>query len=323
MSAELREQLSNLARETAVRACWRQWVGLGAPAAPTGRGEVRSVIEVESLLVTSLLLVREERRLFDMVSWWARTASSLTSVGRYRPLKRRFPPGAVEETLEDFAALAAEFGDRRWKSHAGDRPPGGTPRGSKGPNEPALTADCTLLVRLRAGLGVGAKADTLSFLLGLGGGGATVSGITFATGYTKVSVGRAAEEMARAGLIVQTNDRPLEYRALPEPWGNLLGLGRGSSEEGGARALPRWRYWSEIFAFLVGVMEWATHPPTEAADDSYVSASKARDLLEKHRKVFVLNNIGAPPPSSFPGREAPQGLAETTQTLADWIDRAI
>ena len=322
MCAMRPRDLGLLAKESAVRACWSQWIGLGSPATG-GEGQLpTSIIDVESLLVASLTVSHHERRLDDLVGWWARVGSQLTSVQRFRSLGRRFPKVAVRRSLESFSAVALASGDRRWRTHKGVAPEfEGRP--SKGPEEPSLLNPCALLPRLRAGLGVGSKADTLTFLLGLQGAWATVGAISFATGYSTVSIRSAAEEMALARLIRVTDGRPSQYLAPPEPWGDLLEIGPGRSAEGTEGRLPRWRHWSEIFAFLLGVVEWSEGPASGRGANPHVSASRARDLMEKHAKVFTLNHIPTPPPASFPGLQAPEGLVEVTKVVAEWMEGVI
>ena len=316
------EELGFLARESAVRACWTQWVGLGSPAAGTGGQFPRSIIDVEALLVASLAISDHERRLEDLVGWWARVGSHLTSVQRFRGLDRRFPETMVQESLEAFSALAVASGDKRWRRHQGMAPKkGGRP--PKGKNEPSLLEPCALWPRLRAGLGVGSKADTLVFLLGLRGAGATAGSISFATGYSTVSVRQAAEEMALSRLIRVTEGRPSEYLAPPQPWADLLEIGGETSASENRASLPGWFYWSEVFAFLLGVVDWSERAASGSSGSPHVLASQARDLLEKHTKVFTLNHIQARPPSSFPGLQAPEGLMEGTRAGADWVEDRI
>jgi hypothetical protein len=316
------EELGLLAKRIAIRTCWSQWIGLGSPATG-GEGHFpTSIIDVEALLVASFALSHHERRLEDMVRWWARVGSQLTSVQRFRSLGRRFPEVKFRGSLEFFSAVAVASGDRRWRTHQGvaPEPDGRLPKGSE---QPSLLNPCALWPRLRAGLGVGSKADTLTFLLGLQGARATVGAIAFATGYSAVSIRPAAEEMALARLIRVTEGRPSEYLAPPEPWEGLLEMAQGHSAQEARGELPRWRYWSEIFAFLMGVVEWSERAVSEPGANPHVSASRARDLMEKHRKVFTLNHIPAPPPASFPGLQAPEGLMEVTKALAEWAEGMI
>ena len=312
------EDLLERVKASSVEVCWSQWVGLGSPASPTDSRQARSMIDPEALLAFSLHLSMEERRLQDMVSWWARVGSSLTSVQRFRSVSDRFPGPEGTRSLRVFAQMAVAAGDKRWVRHVGGLSDGERVV-EKGRGEPALIEHCTLWLRLRAGLGVGAKADILAFLLGSDGQWASASTISFATHYSGVTIRKAANEMAMARLIRQTEGRPAEYRAPPGPWWELLLPNPRSKRAASSPQPPGWRYWSEIFAFLVGVMEWARLASPSAGRDPYVLASKARDLVEQHQRAFALSGIPTPPPEAFPGRAAPNGLAETVEIVLGWM----
>ena len=255
--------------------------------------------------------------------WWARVGSHLTSVQRFRGLDQRFPETMVQESLKAFSALAVASGDKRWRRHQevapkkGDRPP-------KGKNEPSLLEPCALWPRLRAGLGVGSKADTLVFLLGLRGAGATAGSIS----YRYWVQHRCRPSGRRGDGPLQTH--PGDGRASVRIPGPSTALGRPSGNRWRdvplpktRASLPRWCYWSEVFAFLLGVVDWSERAASDSSGSPHVLASQARDLLEKHKKVFTVNHIQARPPSSFPGLQAPDGLMEVTRAVADWVEDRI
>jgi hypothetical protein len=280
------------------------------------------MIDPEALLAFSLYLSVEERRLQDMVAWWARVGSPLTSVQRFRSVSNRFSGQDGIRGLGTFARMAVAAGDKRWARHASGLP-GGEGAFEKGRDEPTLIEPCTLWLRLRAGLGVGAKADILAFLLGSDAEWASASTISFATHYSSVTIRKAANEMAMARLIRQTEGRPTEYRAPTGPWWDLLQPDPRSRRTASSRHPPGWRFWSEIFAFLVGVMEWSRLASPPAETNPYVLASKARDLVERHQRAFALSGIRTPPPEAFPGRRAPDGLAETVEIVLDWMTEEV
>ncbi|MFH1763640.1 MAG: hypothetical protein ABIF09_05545 [Gemmatimonadota bacterium] len=283
------------------------------------------MIDPEALLAFSLCLSDEERRLEDMVAWWARVGSHLTSLQRFRSLSRRFPGQEGTRTLGTYARMAVAAGDKRWARYVVrlERDEGEGRGARRGRDEPNLMEPCTLWLRLRAGLGVGAKADILAFLLGSNGQWASAKTIAFATHYSGVTIRKAAGEMALARLIRDTDDRPTEYRAPSAPWWELLQPKPRSEGPGAAAEAPGWRYWSEIFAFLVGVMEWSRAAADTAGGSPYVVASEARDLMEKHRKAFTLAGVQTPPAEAFPGREAPEDLAETVEVVLGWMREAL
>jgi hypothetical protein len=322
MSDGIPEELEGLAKAAAVRACWEQWVGLGSLATPVHQRRLRSIIDPEALLLMSLYVSEDERRLGDLVRWWASVGSPLTSVQRLRAMAKAWPGNAGMAGLGTFAAMAVEVGDRRWARHAtqqADR----TRRSPKGPPEPALIEPSALWPRLRAGFGVGAKADALVFLLGLKGAWASVKVISHATSYSSVAIRKAVTEMAQARLIREAKGRPSEYQAPQRPWAELLELYAPDADRSAEPSVPSWRFWGEIFAFLAGVAEWSRFARSEAAPNPHVVASRARDLVERHQWAFHFNSIPVPPPEAYPGRDAVTGLEHTMRALIDWMIEAV
>ena len=107
--------------------------------------------------------------------------------------------------------------------------------------EPQFSTGATLLLQLRQGMGVGAKADVLSFVLGLNSNAAewaSISMIAESVGYTTTAVRRVADDLAAARFI-----RTLEvpdgggaarmFSAHPAHWASLLGV---------AYAQPGWGF---------------------------------------------------------------------------------
>ena len=75
MSGEILKETGSLARQAAVRVAWAQWSSLGAPTADAS--SATSIIDPEALVLVSLAMLDEERRLADMLAWWARVGSRL------------------------------------------------------------------------------------------------------------------------------------------------------------------------------------------------------------------------------------------------------
>ena len=319
MSSVASKETGRLANKAAVSACWTQWVCMGSLASPEGSRRARSIIDPEALILLSLYARDEERRLLDMVAWWAQVGSHLTSLQRLRSVAKRFPGDTGEAGLGLFASFATEAGDRRWAKHA-DSSLRTAHRPGKGSDEPILTDASALWPRLRAAFGVGAKADTLVFLLGLRGALANAKDISYATGYSSVTSRSAAGDMALARLIRETGGRPVAYIAPPRPWAELLDFYPSSQGREAERGAPAWRFWSEVFAFLVGAVEWSRFARAAGQKSPHVVASRARDVLDRHRLSFDLNGIPTPPADAFLGLEAPRGLHETVRVVADWID---
>lgn len=322
MSLNALREAGGEAGKTAAGLCWAQWVGLGSLAVPVRTHRPRSIIDPEALVLLSLYVSHEERRLRDMVAWWARKGSSVTSLQRLKTVARRFPEAVASEGLPLFAALANEAGDRRWRRSAQGTVPDWF-RSGKGPESLELIEPNALWPRLRAGFGVGAKADLLAFLLGLRGAWASTKVISFATGYSTVAVRNAANEMTLARLIRETHGRPAEYLAPPGPWAALLELHAGRQESTSNPEMPEWRFWSEIFGFLAHVIALSRTARSAASSSERVIASRARDLLEDHAMAFKFNNIRVPPPEMFKGRAATRGLLGTVQAVSAWSNESL
>ena len=79
---------------------------------------------------------------------------------------------------------------------------------------------------------------------------------------------------------------------------------------------PTWRYWGQMYAFLVQTREWAR----EANDESdYLLSTRARDTFEAFQGAFEANRIRVPSPSRYPGAEYLDAFIETTETIIQWI----
>ena len=111
MSGEILKQTASLARQAAIRAAWAQWSSLGAPTADASA--TTSIIDPETLVLVSLAMLGEERRLADMLTWWAHVGSRLLSVQRMKVLAEAYPE-CVRERLGRFARSAMESKDALW-----------------------------------------------------------------------------------------------------------------------------------------------------------------------------------------------------------------
>ena len=210
-SATSPADLGRQATGAAVDAAWRQWAVLGASA---GGARPRTVLDPEALVLASLALVPEERRLADVLLWWASVGAPLLSVQRTRTLAKVLldPESHV---LSEFAGSAVAAGDRRWTRLAG--PDGIDARPGKGAERPDVSDPSALVLRLRAAFGVSAKADVFAVLLGTERP-VTVRELAGASGYSTVAVRVALGEMALAGAATPTGASPAAYR-VPEAGG--------------------------------------------------------------------------------------------------------
>lgn len=319
MSSEIHEttieETAKLIQEIAVEIAWKQWASLGAGALSAPERRAASIIDPEALLLLSLVVQDAERRLADFSAWWAEVGSELLSVQRTKTMLKHFPEPAAAG-LDDFARLALESGDRRWKRYAAAEVPEWGTRRLKGAETPRLTEASTLVVRLRAGFGVNAKADALSFLLGIGGESATVQDIARAISYSTVAVRNALKDMVLARLIHETTDHPARYYVYLEPWAELLEL-----ESPRHMKPPAWAYWYPVHAFLANAYVLFKQGKTETKS-AYVLSSKARDVAEEFGRAFSKNRIPIPRLLDFRGAAYLEGFRETVKALRDWTLKA-
>jgi hypothetical protein len=293
-------------RDASLTACWRQWRALGASLSRASSAQARFVVDVEALLLMSLRLVPTERRLEDAVAWWAATSSRLVSVQRLRTLARHGPPDSARD-VADFAAFASRAGDHRWARLAGKRKQ--PPRALKGPEQAHLDAGVTLMPRLRAAFGVGAKADVLLLLLTAPRPEATARDLSMALDYTARAVRDAAEDMVLAGLLEAHDERPRRYFVRREPWSELL-------LDGGA--LPHWRPWSGAFLLVSHLL---TDAEALARKSAYLRASATRDLVERHaRRLEQVHGLPQLPKATADAYLP--AFERYADELATWIEEA-
>jgi hypothetical protein len=281
-----------------------QWAALGAPV--SAASEAASVIDPEALLLLSCALRERERRLDDVLAWWADAGTSLLSVQRVRTMADRFP-SPVRAGLAAFAHAAIAAGDGRWKPLAKSPPTDELlSRGKRG-RDPRLASFPALMLRLRAAFGVGVKADVLAALITMSGADATVRTLVRATGYTAAAVRRETQEMVAARIVHVTSARPAAYHVDPAVWASFL---RFEPD-----ATAGWRNFSELFAFLTAVIAWG-----DVEDEGgYLAASTARDIFEAHRAAFETNRVPFIEPDDAPGTRYLDAFGTTMSALADWL----
>lgn len=309
MSAKIRKALVDRVTEAAIDAAWTQWRSLGMLVTTGGRA--RSLVDPEALVLVSLSLRDRERRLWDVLTSWAKTGSTALSVQRTKNLQARYP-AHTGERLAEFARIAFKNGgDHRWRKLAG-KTAGPRTRDQKPRSTTAKGWDpAALMIRLRLGIGVGLHADILAFLLSQGGSWAPGRLIAQATGYSIYGIRRTADKMAEAQLIESTTEKPQEYRADTEVWGTVLG---------NASAVPQWRYWLHAYAF-VSDLAWSAGEGSLEASSPYLLSTRLRDLADKHQDAFRLNQVQLPESAS--GEEYVAAFEETAELFANWMSRSV
>ena len=251
MSAPTVDSLFRPVIEAATSAIWQQWADLGGTA--SGGASPRWLIDPEALVLASAALTSRERRLHEVLSMWVRQHADVLSVQRLTNLAGR----TASLPKHDVAAIAAIAmqgpNGHRWKRLAGARPATASSSFHLRSIPPlGLAAPSTAMVRLRLAMGVGVKADALTYLLGTREW-CSVQEVTRATGYTVAGVRRGLDELAQARFIA--SEEPVEwqtrrarhFRADPSQWQMLLNFGN---------ATPGWGYFRERFDFVVHISQW-------------------------------------------------------------------
>lgn len=303
--------IKELVDQTAVDVAWKQWTSLGAGAASTTSEPARSVVDPEALVLLSLSLLESERRLADFLAWWAEVGAKLLSVQRYKTQLRQFPE-RIRDDCAGFARLAIDAGDLRWRPYASEQKPSWATRGRKGGDVPHVRGSTGLLVRLRAGFGVNAKADALAFLIGSGEDAFTTQQVATAIGYGKTTVHVALQDMVLARLIHQSPGQPATYRVQRQPWSELLELASPD-----ATGTAEWRYWLQVHSFLAQSHDFLSRP--ESSDLSeYVVSSKLRDLVAAHRSTFSMIRLPLPDAEDYRGAEYIGCFLRIVQLLNGW-----
>ena len=280
------------AREALLGVLWAQWTALGALGAH--QRTTRTLIDPEALLLASLSLREEERRLDDVLLWWAQGGSTYLSTGRVSALAHRFPDADVGA----FAAAAAAR-DPRWTRLRGDAP-AVQGRPSKG-GTLRLETPPALWLRLRTLLGVGVKADVAARLLS--GGAATVSEAAAALDYTASALRSALADLSDGGWVDGAG-RPRRYHIDAAAWAALLG-----------QEVPAWHPWAATLSALLDVARWSG---AHALSDAYVAATYGWDLAERHAGALESLGVRVKRPRA---RDAEAFTTTLLALLHTWIDQ--
>ncbi len=276
-------------------------------ATPAGERRPWTIIDPEALILVSLAFGEGEARLIDLVAAWAGAGSFLVSKPRFKSIAALFPPD-VEARVGDFARYAAEAGDASWKRLATPADPAGSAPREKKAGPLRLVEGPSLVLRLRAGFGVNAKADILALLLGLDGGAADLNVLTAATGYSDPAVRTATQEMVVAGLIREIEGRPSSFYVDSGPWARVLQ----------SPSIPPWHYWAALFPFLTAVERWGRDAMDDGWSD-YVAGSKARDLYDRYERPLVRAGIEPMAPGAERGTAFLEAFRTLVSSVRDWI----
>jgi hypothetical protein len=212
-----------------------------------------------------------------------------------------------------------ESKDVRWQSLKSTKTSSFAPRRSKVRAVRArLNSWATLMLQLRLGMGVGVKADVLTFVLGnssVSPDWASVAMIADALKYTATGVRRAADDLARARFIqvLGTAESKISphrmFGGQASAWANLLGVSANQ---------PGWGYLLERYLFVVELLTWLDRESVKPTSE-YARNVKARELLSKHAPA--IRNDRVVDPHVFAAADLNyEFLVSTAKAFVAWLE---
>lgn len=276
MLADTLNNIQRDAKEAATNLVWRQWSMLTPMVAAEIKGST-SVIDPEALVLASVCLFPDEKRLEEIVASWFTVGAHLLSVQRMKSIAKLFPDSYGESFIK-IAELIGSHGSKRWGTHSNKAVSTVSETSqTKDPGALRLQSSQAIMLRLRAGMGVGVKADTLSFLITTSGQPKGIRETVFACSYTDRAIRTALHDMTQAGFVDRYAQRSLTYTADAQRWCEFL--------MGSKIRPPSWGYSAHRLSFYLHVAAWA-ESAQKAGWSEYVVASRGRDLLEKFQPFF-------------------------------------
>lgn len=292
-------EISSLKREFSERLldfAWSQWAQMGMLASSPRRDEW--AVDPEALLLLTLEVAREDPRLFDEVLDWLLVNERWMSLQRLRNLcrdeedralagaaigwlsrRRRRTPTAPDEKAKPAAGIEPEplFLNARLPVKRPD--PAFLAYGflkswtdpARRSASPDLRLPINFAFRMRAILGVGARAEVARVLLTVEAPDMSLQAIAASCGFTKRNVQEAASTLRAGGFASsRTLGNEQRFKMPREPWLQLLGIDR----------LPLHKDWPQHFHAFHVLLRWLRDPRHEELS-SYMRASEARTVLEQ------------------------------------------
>ena len=185
-SDRLRERMLDLA--------WSLWTGLGVPGQIDNHGDC--AIDPEPLILFTAGLGDADPRLRDEATDWCIRYGQLVSGTRLKNLLVR-EGDEVRAGFGEFAATVAKHSSLRWLGSTAAREH--SPR--ERPKVKAFNRPSQVVLRLRALMGVGARADVIRVFLGRPDAALGAADLATEIGYAKRNVALALE-MLRLGDVL-------------------------------------------------------------------------------------------------------------------------
>lgn len=282
------------AREDLVALAWSLWAELGVSG--WERRHQRWCVDPEALVVLTAWLGDTDARLRDEATDWCIQFGSWLSATRLTNLL----DDADEDTRARFGELAATVSAHaplRWRGATQARPFRPTGRSQL----ESFAAPARVALRLRAILGVGARAEVMRLMLAAPGTACAASGLVAEAGFKKRNVADALESFRRGGVLVADRvGNQLKYRLRDAAgWTAVVGELPDVS--------PRWVRLVPTLAALVEGEERLRALP------SRVRQVELRKLARTHEPALSAAGLTAPP--------SPGGGAAFEETFASWLER--
>jgi hypothetical protein len=286
---------------------WRQWTSLGISS--THERESKSAIDLEALLLSTMHLGTEDKRLLTIALEWLlknREWINLSRVkrigGHYlavqKPLNRGLISHEAFSLLQRYLKSSPEPEENDLhQAHAAEKAGAYTSADTlkeafhialrgKAAVEPNLQDPCLLQLYFRGIFGINARAELMLYLLLCKHGNS--NSIAKEIGFDQKIVYRLLERWTMAGLVEKTQDK--NYQLSP---------GSGMTAIASDYTLPRYTNWISGFATLNRI--YAAMKPEQLSDDKYALSSYFRDILPDARTLARSVNLSLPDGRSHAG----------------------
>ena len=255
---------------------WSLWTELGVNGVVRRHAQV--IIDPEALLLFSPPFAASDPRLLELVYSWCVKHQGLIAPSRLSGLRKTLPP-EVTGPFDAFATTLRANTPARWTTTKGASPWSKVPtlrRVSMDLTRPALR-----MLRLRAILGVSARADVLGALISAPSAWVTASQLT-PLGYSKRAISLILHDLHEARLIdAQPEKNRITYR---------LAVGAELGALAGPPGLtnPRWLDLFSLVTLAHTLIAQQVRQPT-------LRRVAAHKLVEQARPIAARLNLPPPP----------------------------
>jgi hypothetical protein len=287
---------SSTVREDLAALAWSLWAELGVSG--WERHHRRWFVDPEALVVLTAWIGDTDARLRDEATDWCIRFGTWLSATRLANLLT----GASEETRERFGELAATVGEHsrlRWRGATKPRKYKPTGRSRL----ESFGAASLVGLRLRALVGVGARAEVMRLLLASPSASCSAAALVDDAGFKKRNIADALESLLWGGaLAVEKSRNQLHYRLSdPNAWKAVVG------------ALPEfWPRWAGLLPTLSVLADG--HERTKTLPTRVLDVELTK-LARDNAQSIVAARLPAPP--------APGPDIQFAEAFSAWFERVV